>query len=482
MTAPTKASGAGAGAGAGAALTICCIGAGHVGGATSAVIAKHCPTVKVLVVDKCAAKIAQWQTGSDLPVYEPGLAPIVKAQLGTNLFFSTDVKQAVAAASMVFVCVDTPTKSSGLGAGSASDTCNYEVVARAIAQASTSDKIIVEKSTVPVRTADAISEVLRANATSPDVHFDVISNPEFMAEGSAVADVESPNRILIGGAETPRAKDAVDKLIWLYTHWVPREKIFTTNVWSSELAKLVANAFLAQRVSSINSVSAICEATGANVHEVAHAVGTDDRIGSQFLNASIGFGGSALHQDVLNLVYLARTLKLPQVAEYWHHVIAINDYQKRRFVRNMVKVMFNTLVGKKICLYGFAYKKNTSHARESAAASIIKALLIERAVITVYDPLVKEDEMNAELVRQGVDLEAAKSRLTFSADPYAAAADAHAVAVLTAWDDVKKLDFERVYAKMAKPACFFDGRNLLPHAKLRALGAEVHAIGQAFAG
>lgn len=457
-------------------MRVCCMGAGHVGGSTMTVLAAHCPDVDVVVVDINEAKIAKWQSGSELPIYEPGLLPLVTAQLNKNLFFTTDATEAIAEADMVFVCVDTPTKLSGLGAGSASDTCHYELCARTIAQAAQTDKVVVEMSTVPVRTAECIKEVLAANA-QPNVRFELISNPSFLSEGSTLEDLRNPDRILIGGDYTAPGQAAVEKLCWLYTHWVPRERIFTTSVWSSELTKLVSNALLAQRISSINSISAICEATGANVQEVARAVGADDRIGDKFLNASIGFGGS-FQKDLLNLVYLAQTLNLPHVATYWRNVVKINEFQKDRFVRLMVRMMYNTLANKKICLYGFAYKKNTGDARETVAGAIIKALLVERALVVVYDPYVEEQRMKEELRRQGVDIDGAKGQLQFSNDPYSAATDAHAFAVLTAWQQVEELDFDRIYSKMMKPAFFFDGRNVLPHQALKNMGAQVYAVGQ----
>ncbi|KAJ0401139.1 hypothetical protein ATCC90586_000239 [Pythium insidiosum] len=460
-------------------VTICCMGAGYVGGASMAVVASRCPDVHVLVVDIDAAKIDAWNSADlALPIMEPGLPELLAETRGRNLFFRTDIDACIAAAEIIFVCVDTPIKTSGLGAGSASDTSKCEDCARRIAQVARSRKIVVEKSTVPVRTADSLKEVLRANATSADVTFDVVSNPEFTSEGSAIAHLTRPDRVLIGGDPTPRGAAAVQRLVWLYEHWVPREKILTASVWSSELAKLVANAFLAQRISSINSISAICEATGANVHEVARAVGADDRIGPQFLQASLGFGGSSFQRDVLSLVYIAQTLNLPEVAAYWRRVVEINDYQKQRFVRKMLQVMYNSVTHKKICLFGFAYKKNTLDTRETAAGSVVRALLIEKAKIAIYDPYVREDDVRAELCRQGIDRDAVQSDVSFHSDPYDAAHGAHAIAVITECEELRRLDYNRVYDQMTKPAFFFDGRNVLPHKHLQSIGAEVHAIGQ----
>jgi UDPglucose 6-dehydrogenase len=461
-------------------MTICCMGAGYVGGPTMAVIAHFCHDVKVVVVDISEEQIAKWNSGAELPIYEPGLQELVDARRGKNLFFSTDIDKYINEAEIIFVCVNTPTKVSGIGAGSAADTKNCEACARKIAEVATTNKIVVEKSTVPVRTAESISAVLSANAKG--LQFEVLSNPEFLAEGTAIDDLQTPSRILIGGPETPSGHAAVERLVWVYNHWVARDKILTTNVWSSELSKLVANAFLAQRISSINSISAVCEATGANVHEVAKAVGADDRIGAKFLNCSVGFGGSCFQKDILNLVYLAQTFNLPEVAEYWRGVVTMNEYQKTRFATTMVRRMFNTVTNKKICIYGFAFKKDTGDVRETPAAAIVKALLNERARVSVYDPQVKIEEMMKELAYQGVS-EASHpdlhKLLTVHSDPYEAARDAHAIAALTEWDEFKTLDYDRVYADMTKPAFVFDGRNVLPHDTLRALGAKVYVIGRA---
>ncbi|TYZ62720.1 hypothetical protein PybrP1_005739 [[Pythium] brassicae (nom. inval.)] len=461
-------------------MTICCMGAGYVGGPTMAVIAAHCPDIKVVVVDISEAQIARWNAADELPIYEPGLKELVDARRGKNLFFSTDFDTHINAADIIFVCVNTPTKVSGIGAGSAADTKNCEACARKIAEVATSNKIVVEKSTVPVRTAESISAVLSAN--SKGLQFEVLSNPEFLAEGTAIEDLHDPARILIGGPETPSGRAAVEKLVSVYEHWVARERILTTNVWSSELSKLVANAFLAQRISSINSISAVCEATGANVHEVAKAVGADDRIGSKFLNCSVGFGGSCFQKDILNLVYLAQSFNLPEVAEYWRGVVTMNEYQKTRFATTMVRRMFNTVTGKKICVFGFAFKKDTGDVRETPAATIIRYLLEEKARVAVYDPQVKLEDMLAELQYQGVS-EAThpnfEQLLTVHHDPYAAAKDAHAIATLTEWDEFKSLDYARIYADMTKPAFIFDGRNVMPHQTLRDLGAKVYVIGRA---
>ncbi|CAI5744384.1 unnamed protein product [Peronospora destructor] len=461
-------------------MTICCLGAGYVGGPTMAVIAAACPDIKVVVVDISETQIAKWNASDDIPIYEPGLKELVDAQRNKNLFFSTDVDKYINEASIIFVCVNTPTKTSGIGAGSAADTKNCEACARKIADVAMDDKIVVEKSTVPVRTSESIKAVLRAN--SKGLKFEVLSNPEFLAEGTAIQDLQKPSRILIGGAETPEGNAAVEKLVSVYAHWVPRERIITTNVWSSELSKLVANAFLAQRISSINSISAVCEATGANVHEVARAVGADDRIGAKFLNCSVGFGGSCFQKDILNLVYLAQSFHLSEVADYWRQVVTLNEYQKTRFATTMVRRMFNTVTNKKICIFGFAFKKDTGDVRETPAATIVKYLLEEKANVAVYDPQVKIEDMMHELEYQGVNSTShpmMDTLLTVYNDPYEAVKDSHAIAALTEWDEFKTLDYARIYQQMIKPAFFFDGRNILPYDKITELGAKVYVIGRA---
>ncbi|RME68863.1 MAG: nucleotide sugar dehydrogenase, partial [Verrucomicrobia bacterium] len=321
-------------------MKICCIGAGYVGGPTMAMIAKKCPDIEVTVVDINAERIAAWNS-DNLPVFEPGLDEVVREARGRNLFFSTDVDNAIAEGDIIFVCVNTPTKTYGIGAGSAADLRYIELCARQIAKVARGKKIVVEKSTLPVRTAESLKTVLRANST--DAEFQVLSNPEFLAEGTAISDLEDPDRVLIGGETTPEGLAAARVLADVYARWVPREKIITTNLWSSELSKLVANAFLAQRISSINSISALCEATEADIDEVAFAIGRDSRIGPKFLKASVGFGGSCFQKDILNLVYLCRHFGLPEVADYWEQVVKMNDWQKRRFATNIVKSLFNTV-------------------------------------------------------------------------------------------------------------------------------------------
>jgi UDPglucose 6-dehydrogenase len=448
-------------------LKILCIGAGYVGGPTMAMIAKQCPDVTVTVVDINAERIAAWKSDT-LPIYEPGLKEVVAASLGRNLFFSTDVDGGIAEADIIFVSVNTPTKTFGQGAGRAADLQYWEKTARQILANSTSDKIVVEKSTLPVRTAAAMQRILDSGAGT--VKFEVLSNPEFLAEGTAIADLELPDRVLIGGHDTAEGQAAVDALVGVYAQWVPKDRILTTNVWSSELSKLAANAFLAQRVSSINSLSALCEATEADVTEVARAIGTDSRIGSRFLNASVGFGGSCFKKDILNLVYLCESYGLTEVAAYWQQVVSMNDYQQDRFVGNMISQMFNTVAGKVIAIFGFAFKADTGDTRESPSIRISRKLVEERAVVVITDPQA--------LVNAHSDLSDVGDDVRFESDPYKAAEGAHAIAVLTDWDLYKTLDYERLYATMLKPAFIFDGRNCLDHKKLFEMGFNVYAVGK----
>jgi len=452
-------------------MKICCIGAGYVGGPTMAMIALKAPDIEVRVVDMNAARIAAWNSDT-LPVYEPGLVEVVQQARGRNLFFSTDVHGAINASDIIFVAVNTPTKNYGVGSGRAADLRFIESVARTIAEVATGPKIIVEKSTIPVKTAETIKDILAAN--SRGIKFEVLSNPEFLAEGTAVADLQQPDRVLIGGERTPGGQAAVETLVGVYARWVPRERIITTNLWSSELSKLVANAFLAQRISSINSISALCEATGADVDEVANAIGKDSRIGPKFLKASVGFGGSCFQKDILNLVYLCEHFGLPEVAAYWESVVKMNDWQKHRFAAKIVRSLFNTVAEKKIAVLGFAFKKDTNDTRESAAISVCRDLLAEHAKVAVYDPKVPADE----ILRDVLGSDKTDARLTVAGSAYEAMADAHAIAVVTEWDEFRALDFEKVYGAMHKPAFIFDGRNLLDHAKLRAIGFRTYGIGR----
>jgi len=447
--------------------TICCIGAGYVGGPTMAMIARQCPDYRVVVTDIDATRLAAWAAGRP-PIYEPGLAEIVRAALNRNLFFSSDIARGIAEAQIVFVSVNTPTKTFGQGAGRASDLQYYEKAARQILEHATQDLIVVEKSTLPVRTAEAMDSILKSGRK--DVRFEVLSNPEFLAEGTAIQDLEHPDRVLIGGHDTPAGRRAQEVLAEIYARWVPRERILTTNIWSSELSKLVANAFLAQRISSINSISALCEATGADVEEISRAIGMDSRIGPKFLRASVGFGGSCFQKDILNLVYLAESHGLREVAEYWDRVVALNDYQKSRFVRAIVARMFNTIAGKRIAVFGFAFKADTGDTRESPAIRVCRDLAAERARVVVSDPYALDNAR-----RELADLGAA---VGYEPDPYAAARGAHAIAVLTDWRDYRMLDYARIFADMEKPAFVFDGRNGLDHRALFDLGFNVFPIGK----
>lgn len=454
---------------------ITCIGAGYVGGPTMSVIAQKNPDIQVTVVDLNAQRIADWNQDnlSQLPVYEPGLDAVVAEARGRNLFFSTEVEKAIQEADMIFISVNTPTKTYGKGKGQAADLKFIELCARQIADVSTSSKIIVEKSTIPVRTAATIKNIL--DHTGKGVQFQVLSNPEFLAEGTAIRDLHHPDRILIGG-ENPEAIQALKKI---YEAWVPSERIITTNLWSSELSKLVANAFLAQRVSSINSISELCEATGANVDEVANAIGQDSRIGSKFLKASVGFGGSCFQKDLLNLVYIARSYNLHAVADYWDQVIKINDHQKTRFAEKIIQTMYNTVNGKKIAFLGWAFKKDTNDTRESAAIYVADHLLEEQAQIAVYDPKVQDVQIYKDLDYLATrSLEENKSLLQVETNPYDAASGAHGLAILTEWDEFKDIDWAKIKTQMKKPAFIFDGRKLLDGKKLTEMGFVYYAIGE----
>lgn len=441
-----------------------------------AVIAQKNPHIEVNVVDINPERIAAWQT-DELPIYEPGLLEIVKEARGRNLFFSTDIEKGIREAEMIFISVNTPTKTYGMGKGRAADLRFVELCARQIAEISKSDKIVVEKSTLPVRTAQAVKTIL--SETGNGVNFQVLSNPEFLAEGTAVMDLLEPDRVLIGGDQTPEGLKAIEALTSVYAAWVPRERIIQTRLWSSELSKLTANAFLAQRISSINSISALCEATGADVDEVAFAIGSDSRIGPKFLKSSVGFGGSCFQKDILNLVYLCEHFNLPEVAAYWEQVIIMNDYQKKRFADNIIHTLFNTVSGKKIAMLGWAFKKDTNDTRESAAIYVSDHLMNDKAKICVYDPKVPVKSMYADLdYLQTRSKDENKELLSVAKDAYEACMDAHAVAVITEWDEFKTIDWQRIYDSMMKPAFLFDGRNILNHKELTKIGFKVKAIGK----
>ncbi|WP_330441890.1 UDP-glucose 6-dehydrogenase [Flavobacterium sp. C4GT6] len=458
---------------------ICCIGAGYVGGPTMAVIAYKCPGIKVTVVDVNEARVKSWNDKdvSNIPIYEPGLEDIIAEVRGRNLFFSTDVEKAIDEAEMIFISVNTPTKTYGLGKGKAADLKYIELCARQIASVAKTDKIVVEKSTLPVRTAEAIKSIL--DNTGNGVKFQILSNPEFLAEGTAVQDLLNPDRVLIGGGNDEGGTIAINALADVYASWVDRHKILTTNVWSSELSKLTANAFLAQRVSSINAMSELCEKTGADVNEVAMAIGMDSRIGSKFLKASVGFGGSCFQKDILNLVYIAKSYGLNEVADYWEQVVIMNDHQKRRFASNIIKTLYNTVSGKKIVFLGWAFKKDTNDTRESAAIYVADDLLNEQANIAVYDPKVSEPKILNDLDYLGTRSETENRKgVEVYSDPYEACKDAYAIAVLTEWDEFKSYDWGKIYKNMRKPAFVFDGRNILDGEMLKSIGFVFQSIGK----
>jgi UDPglucose 6-dehydrogenase len=446
---------------------ILCIGAGYVGGPTMAMIAKKCPDYRVTVVDIDAERIQAWQSDR-LPIYEPGLQELVKATLNKNLFFTLDIAKGIEEADIIFVSVNTPTKTFGQGAGRAADLQYWEKTARQIKTYAKSDKIVVEKSTLPVRTAEAMERILKSG--NPTVHFEVLSNPEFLAEGTAIKDLENADRVLIGGHDTETGRKAVQDLAAVYAHWVPHERILMTSVWSSELSKLAANAVLAQRISSINSLSALCESTEADITEVARAIGMDARIGSRFLNASVGFGGSCFKKDILNLVYLCQHYGLNEVAAYWEQVVTMNQYQEDRFVERMIAAMFNTVAGKRIAVFGFAFKADTGDTRESPAIRVCHALIEERAAVVITDPKALHNARK--------DMADCGDKVAYEEDPYRAAEGAHALAIMTDWAEYKTLDYRRLYASMSKPAFIFDGRNCLNHKELFEIGFNVYPIGK----
>jgi UDPglucose 6-dehydrogenase len=457
---------------------ICCIGAGYVGGPTMAVIAQRCPHIKVTVVDLNKKRIAAWNDPdvNKIPIYEPGLSQVVAEARGRNLFFSTEVDQAIDEADMIFISVNTPTKTYGIGKGMAADLKYIELCARQIARVAKNDKIVVEKSTLPVRTASAIKDIL--DCTGNGVQFQILSNPEFLAEGTAIEDLFAPDRVLIGGDTTTEGQKAIQQLVDVYANWVPKDRILTTNVWSSELSKLTANAFLAQRVSSINALSELCEKTGANVNEVAKAIGLDSRIGPKFLKASVGFGGSCFQKDILNLVYIAKSYGLNEVADYWEQVIIMNDHQKRRFAKNIISTLYNTVSGKKITFLGWAFKKDTNDTRESAAIYVADDLLNEQAEIVVFDPKVEQEQIQFDLNYLNTRTEEEnKNAVKSVGNPYEACKNAHAIAILTEWDEFKSYDWKQIYDNMLKPAFVFDGRNILDKKALEGIGFKYHGIG-----
>ncbi|KAI3661855.1 hypothetical protein MP638_005896 [Amoeboaphelidium occidentale] len=457
---------------------ICCIGAGYVGTPSCGVIALKCPNIKVTIVDISKPRIDAWNS-DHLPIYEPGLEEVVKQTRGKNLFFTTDVDKAIVEADMIFVSVNTPTKKAGMGSGMAADLKYVESATRRIAEVSTSNKIVIEKSTVPCRTAESMRSILEANSKN-GVRFDILSNPEFLAEGTAIDDLLKPDRVLIGCLPTPEGLKAQEALASVYANWVPRDRIITMNLWSSELSKLAANAMLAQRISSINALSAVCEATGADVDEVAYAIGRDSRIGPKFLKASVGFGGSCFQKDILNLVWLCEQLHLKEVANYWLQVVKINDYQKERFAERVVKCLFNTVTSKTITLLGFAFKKNTGDTRETAAIALCKFFIQEGAKINIYDPKVEKAQIYMDLTEPGICSNEAEvdKYVNIHKSAYDAAKGSDALVIVTEWDEFKTLDYSKIYDSMKKPAFIFDGRLILDAPALRKMGFRVEVIGK----
>jgi UDPglucose 6-dehydrogenase len=446
---------------------VCCIGAGYVGGPTMAVLAEHCSDVIFTVVDIDEARVAAWNSSS-LPIFEPGLSEAIERVRGKNLFFSTSVKEEVSRSQIVFIAVNTGTKEYGLHRGEAYDLSAVEAVTRTIASAAKGNTIVVEKSTVPVFTADRVQWLLESNKTD-GAEFEVLSNPEFLAEGMAMHNLEQPDRVLVGGAETARGRAAAEQLCDLYRRFVPTERVLVANVYSSELSKLAANAFLAQRVSSINAFSAICEETGANVAEVAAVLGSDERIGPKFLKASVGFGGSCFRKDLLGLIYLCDSLRLEPVANYWRQVLAMNEYQKERFTKTIMDAMFGTLRRKKIAVLGFAFKKDTGDHRDSAAIAIVRHLVEELACVQIYDPKVPHDTIKQMFPTAECHTSA-----------YDACDGAAALVLLTEWDEFVSLDYQRIYDSMLRPTFAFDGRNVLDHQALIDIGFTVRCIGKRY--
>ena len=447
---------------------ILCIGAGYVGGPTMAMIAKNCPEHTVTVVDINQERIERWNS-NDLPIFEPGLLEVVQQTRGKNLFFHTDIAGAISEADIIFVSVNTPTKKFGEGAGKAADLQYWEKTSRDILQNSRKPEVIVvEKSTLPVRTAEAMARILESgNSTT---RFSVVSNPEFLAEGTAIQDLENPDRVLIGGEENESGHKAANTVAELYAHWVPRDRILLTSVWSSELSKLVANAMLAQRISSVNSISALCERTEADITEVSRAIGMDTRIGTKFLQASVGFGGSCFRKDILHLSYLCEYYGLPEVADYWASVVRINEWQTDRFFQNILHELFNTLAGKTITMLGFAFKQDTGDTRDSPAIPLCEKLVGENARVRIHDPKALENAR--------IELKNLKGDVSFVEDVYEAADGAHALALVTQWDEYRELDYEKIHQTMAEPAFIFDGRNHLDHDKLYKIGFNVFPLGK----
>ncbi len=464
--------------------TICCIGAGYVGGPTMAVIASKCPEIKVEVVDIDSKRIDSWNDSlSKLPIFEPGLQEIIDKTRGKNLFFSTEIDKAIESADIIFMAVNTPTKNYGIGQGMATDLTFVEECSRRISKVARSSKIVVEKSTAPIGTAEKIKSILNSNRNG--IKFEVISNPEFLAEGTAINDLINPDRVLIGGDQTKSGLKAIDQIVNIYRRWVPDDKILTTNLWSSELSKLASNAFLAQRISSINSLSALCEKSGANIDEVSNAIGKDSRIGSNFLNPSVGFGGSCFKKDILNLVYLCEYYGLNEVSEYWHQVIKINSYQKDRFAKRIIKELNNTIRNKTISILGWAFKKDTNDSRESAAIDLSISLLNEGALINIYDPMVEHDtiinDIESQLKLESLTENKIKeiiSRVNIFNNLYDTLNSSFCIAIVTEWNEFKSIDWKKAEKILEKPSIIADGRNILDYDSLKMIQSKYISIGR----
>ena len=462
---------------------VCCLGAGYVGGPTMAVLADNCPEVKVTVVDVDEKKIEAWNTNnlSDLPVFEPGLQEIISKIRDKNLFFSCDIEKSIREADLVFISVNTPTKRKGLGANFASDLKWVESSARQVAKYASGHTIVVEKSTVPVKTAELIRKILcnsynnKKDSNDKAKSFAVISSPEFLAEGSAIKDLKSPDRVLIGGDN----QDSIEKLCNLYQNWIPKEKILVTNIWSSELSKLTSNAFLAQRISSINSISAICEKTGAEINEVSRAIGSDSRIGGKFLSSGPGFGGSCFQKDILNLVYLCRYYGLYKIADYWESVISINEWQKDRIAEVVINSLFGTVTGKRIALFGFAFKANTNDTRESPSISIAKNLIENGANLIINDPKVNQNQIEKELNISSINNDdISESTWKFEVNIYEATKLTDAIIILTEWDEYLNLNWDLISENMRKPAWVFDTRSVLNSSEVIEAGINFWKLGK----
>ena len=467
---------------------ICCIGAGYVGGPTMSVIADKCPHLFLNVVDISKERIEAWNSDNleELPIYEPGLDKKIKKCRGINLFFSTDIEKNISKADIIFISVNTPTKTKGIGAGKASDLKWVEACARQVSKYASGHTIVVEKSTLPVKTAEVIKIILEDaqinSLNKSKTTFDVLSNPEFLAEGSAIEDLENPDRVLIGGENS----EAINLLSEIYLNWVPKEKILHTNIWSSELAKLTSNAFLAQRISSINSISAICEATGADVREVSRAIGSDSRIGSKFLDSGPGFGGSCFKKDILNLVYLCEYFGLPEVAKFWEEVIAINKWHQHRISKLIIKKLFGTVTGKKISILGFAFKANTNDTRESAAIVICKDLIEEGAFLSIHDPKVDKNQIEKDLgikinLNKEDKLQDESLRIrggwTYAPSINSSLTGADASIVLTEWEEYENIDWHIAKKIMRSPSWIFDARSILIPKKVKDAGLNLWRIG-----